>query len=316
MASNNRLLRWLGLCLCGVALLSESAAGTYKWVDEKGVTHYSDTLPPDYSKNANSEIDKRGMVKKKTERALTDAEIKAKQNELQRLKDEEQTAKEQKRLDEIMLATYAAESEVDLVRDRSLEPYDGKIYLSRERIKLLQQQLGDQNKQLAFYTGTTAGGKKKTPPPRLLKELAATTKEIDTLEKSIKDLENEKTRIVAKFADDKRRFREVKAAGGAGLRVGANTDRSGIPTWVEVRSPLAKDCLGYWQDTLGGRAYAVFAEIKRDAQAAELLLETRVRKTTGEFVNVKASCPLKSDGTFDVEGIRIKRTRYERGKDY
>lgn len=294
----------------------DGAAETYKWVDEKGITHYSDTLPPGYSKNANTQIDKRGMVKKKTERALTEAEIKAKRQEIQRLKEEEIKAKEQKRLDEVMLATYATESEVDLVRDRSLEPYDGKIYLARERIKLLQQQLVDQNKQLAFFTGTTAGGKKKTPPARLTKELAATTKEISTLENSIKDLENDKARIVAKFADDKRRFREVKAAGGAGMRVDEVAVRGNIPTWVEVRSPLARDCLANWQDTLGGGAYTVFAEIKQDRDYAELLLETRVRKVTGEFVNIKASCPLKTDGTFNMEGVRVKRKRYELGKDY
>lgn len=297
-------------------MTSDAAAETYKWVDEKGVTHYSDTLPPGYSRNANTQIDKRGMIKKKTERALTEAEIKVKQQEIQRLKAEEIKVKEQKRLDDVMLATYATESEVDLVRDRSLEPYDGKIYLARERIKLLQQQLVDQNKQLALFMGTTASGKKRTPPARLTKEVVATNKEISTLENSIKDLENDKARIVAKFADDKRRFREVKAAGGAGMRVDEVAARGNIPTWVEVRSPLARDCLANWQATLGGRAYAVFAEIKRDRDYAELLLETRVRKVTGEFVNIKASCPLNTDGSFNLDGVRVKRQRYELGKDY
>ena len=297
-------------------LAGETAAGTYKWVDEKGVTHYSDSLPPSYSKNANTQLDKHGNVKKKTERALTDAEIKAKQDEIQRLKEEEIKAKEQKRLDEIMLATYASENEIDLVRDRSLEPYDGKIYLARERIKILQEQLVTQKKQFASYTGTTAAGIAKTPPPKLSKDIAAAGKEMTTLEASIKELENEKTQMVAKYADDKRRFREVKVAGGAGMRVDKGADRGNIPSWIEVNSPLAKDCLVNWQESLGGRAYAVFAEFKRDGQLTELVLETRVRKATGEFVNVKAICPLKSDGTFDMEGIRVKRFRYQQGKEY
>ncbi len=295
--------------------MGEGTAATYKWVDEKGVTHYSDTLPPDKSKNANTQLDRRGVVKKKTERALTAVEVQAKQEEIQRLKKEEVKAKEQKRLIEIMLATYAAESEIDLVRDRSLEPYDGKIFLARERIELLQRQLIDQNKQMTLFTGTTLSGKKKTPPPRLTKEIAAITKEVSTLEKSIKELESEKSRIVVKYGDDKRRFREVKAAGGAGIRSGGPADRYSVPTWVEVASPLASGCFANWQDSLGGRAYAVFAEIKRDAQSAELVLDTRVRKNTGEFVTIKARCPLKSDGSFDVEAIRIKRTHYQSGKN-
>jgi Domain of unknown function (DUF4124) len=303
--------------IAAMLIVASAVSGeTYKWVDEKGVTHYSDTLPPDYSKNANSRIDKRGMVTKKTDRALTEAEIKAREEEVKRLKQEDIKAKEQKRLDEIMLATYANEAEIDLVRDRSLEPFDGKIFAARERIKYVQQVLADQAKDLEFYDGLTKSGKKKSIPPRILKDIAAKKQEIVDLELSIKNLEIDKGNIVTKYSLDKQRFREIAAAGGAGRRLGDSPEKDKIPTWVEVRSEIARTCLDSWQDTLGGRAYAVFAEIKRDGQTADLVLETRVRRRTGEFSNVKASCPLNSDGTFDKEGIRVKRARFEAGKDY
>ena len=309
---------WFGAIAFATILLmaKTTSADTFKWVDEKGVTHYSDTLPPDYSKNANTRIDKRGIVTKKTDRALTEAEIKARENEVQRLKQDEIKAKEQKRLDEIMLATYANETEIDLVRDRALEPFDGKIFAARERIKYVQQYLVDQAKELEFYQGVTKKGEKKSLPVRIVKDIAAKKKEIVDLEQSIKFLETDKGAVVTKFSLDKQRFREIAAAGGAGRRLGDSPEKDKIPTWVEVRSDIARTCLENWQETLGGRAYAVFAEIKRDGQSADLVLETRVRRRTGEFTNVKATCPLKTDGTFDKEGIRIKRTRYEAGKDY
>ena len=296
--------------------LQAIAAGTYKWVDEKGVTHYSDTLPPQYSKNANSQIDKRGVVVRKTDRALTAAEIEAREQEKKRQKDEETKAKEQKRLDDLLLATFAVEDEIDLARDRSLEPYDGKIYLARDRIKYLQQHLAEQSKELEFHTAARKSQKKKVSaaPTALSKDIAASEREIAELEASIKLLEKDKTKVVYKYSEDKRRFRDVKAA--ANTAAGRPTDKYAIPTWVEVNGQLASECLDKWQDTLGGRAYAVYAEIKREAQQAELVLETRVRKRTGEFVNVKASCPLKSDGSFDVEGIRIKRARFDASKSY
>jgi Domain of unknown function (DUF4124) len=291
-------------------------AETYKWVDEKGITHYSDTLPPDYSKNANSRIDKRGIVTKKTDRALTEAETKAREDEIKRLKQEEIRAKEQKRLDEIMLATYANETEIDLSRNRSLEPFDGKIFAARERIKYVQQTLAELTTKIAGYKEATQADPKKKPPSRILKDIDSKKTEIAELEQSIKLLEADKSATVNKFSLDKQRFREIAAAGGAGRRLGDQANKDKIPTWVEVRSDLARTCLEQWQDTLGGRAYAVFAEIKRDGQTADLILETRVRRKTGEFTNVKASCPMRADGTFDKEGIRIKRTRYETGKDY
>lgn len=317
MAFTSRLFRHAAIALFGLGAIAagSTSAETYKWVDEKGVTHYSDTLPPDYSKNANSRIDKRGMVTKKTDRALTEAEIKAREDEIKRLKLAEINAKEQKRLDEIMLATYANENEIDLSRDRSLEPYDGKIFAARERIKYVQQTLAELLKKIEPPQGSAADPKKK-PPARIVKDIENQKKEIVALEQSIKNLEADKSAVVTKFSLDKQRFREIEVGGGAGRRLGDAAEKDKIPTWVEVGSGMARSCLELWQDTLGGRAYAVFAEIKREGQLADLVLETRVRRITGEFTNVKASCPLLSDGTFDKEGIRVKRARYQAGKDY
>lgn len=317
MAFASSFFRRSAIAILGLFVFAAdfAMAQAYKWVDEKGVTHYSDTLPPDYSNKANSRIDKRGVVTKKTDRALTPAEIKAREEEIKRLKQAEIDAKEQKRLDEIMVATYANENEIDLSRDRSLEPYDGKIFAARERIKYVQQTLAELVKKTQAYQSTATEPKKK-PSPRMVKDIENQKKEIAALEQSIKNLEADKGAVVNKFSLDKQRFREIVAGGGAGKRVGDASGKDKIPTWVEVRSDLARSCLDHWQDTLGGRAYAVFAEIKREGQLAELVLETRVRRRTGEFTNVKAACPLLSDGTFDKEGIRVKRSRFELGKDY
>ncbi len=317
MASgNSKLLRRFASVVLLFLVAGGVSAEMFKWVDEKGVTHYGDALPPEYSQKANSRIDKRGVVTKKTERALTETEIQARESEIQRLKQEEIKAKEQKRLDEIMLATYANEIEIDLFRDRSLEPFDGKIFSARERIKYLQQQGADQAKLAKTFQGTTKKGEKKTPSARMIKDIAVNKKEIDELEISIKHLEGDKSTMISKFSLDKQRFREIAAAGGAGRRLGDSPARDKIPTWVEVNSEIARTCLENWKDSLGGRAYAVFAEIKRDGKLADLVLEARVRKSTGEFKNAKATCPLRSDGSFDPEGIRVKRARYELGKNY
>ena len=148
----------------------------------------------------------------------------------------------------------------------------------------------------------------------LVVNIAAKKKEIGELERSIKNLEIDKAALVTKYSRDKQRFREIAAAGGAGKRLGNSTEKDKIPTWVEVNSEVVQSCLKNWQDTLGGEAYAVFAEIKRDGQLADLVLETRARKKTGEFANVKATCPMRSDGSFDQDGIRAKRALYVTGK--
>jgi hypothetical protein len=40
------MMRWILLLLAGLALQANAQGGLYKWVDEKGIVHYSDTPPP------------------------------------------------------------------------------------------------------------------------------------------------------------------------------------------------------------------------------------------------------------------------------
>ena len=291
-----------------MAIAGQASAEMYKWVDEKGVTQYGDRLPPEYSQKANTKLNKGGIATKKTERAMTPAEIQARDDEAERVRQEAIKAKEEKRLDDIMLATYANESEIDLVRDRSLEPFDGKTLAARERIKYLQPLLADLTKQMGPYQSAT--GPKKTAPPRLAKEFDAKKKEISDLSRSIKNLETDKAAVVTKYSQAKQRFREIAAAGGAGKRLDSAAAQTNLPTWVDVNSEVAQSCLKNWQETLGDGVYGVFAEIKQAGQLADLILETRLRKKTGEFANAKATCPMRADGSFDQEAIRAKRAQY------
>ena len=43
----------------------------YKWVDDKGVVHYTDKIPPEAVDKANTELSKEGIPVKKTDKVLT-----------------------------------------------------------------------------------------------------------------------------------------------------------------------------------------------------------------------------------------------------
>ena len=91
-------------------------AAMYKWVDENGVTHYGDSIPPEYRNRANEELNKRGVIIKKNDAALTPEQIKAKEAELAKRKQEKET----NRRDAVLLGTYSSAEEIDLARDRNL----------------------------------------------------------------------------------------------------------------------------------------------------------------------------------------------------
>src|SRR5437868_14098297 len=50
---------------------------TYKWVDDKGIVHYSDKMPPDAVNGAHVELDRQGRQLTKVDRALTPEALRA-----------------------------------------------------------------------------------------------------------------------------------------------------------------------------------------------------------------------------------------------
>ncbi|HMK14270.1 MAG TPA: DUF4124 domain-containing protein, partial [Burkholderiales bacterium] len=107
------LLKFLHLFNYSVLLLLLATAGVpafavmYKWVDENGVTHYGDSIPPQYINRANVELNQGGVVLKKNEPALTPEQIKAKEAELAKRKQEGDT----RRRDAVLLGTYTSAEE-------------------------------------------------------------------------------------------------------------------------------------------------------------------------------------------------------------
>ena len=71
----------------GAALLvgaGAARAATYKWVDEKGVVHYTDKMPPEAVDKASVELNKQGVPVKKTDQALTPEQRRASEQEAER----------------------------------------------------------------------------------------------------------------------------------------------------------------------------------------------------------------------------------------
>ncbi|MBC7944319.1 MAG: DUF4124 domain-containing protein, partial [Burkholderiales bacterium] len=84
-----RLLILISIVLLTLPVLP-AAARTFKWVDEKGITHYGDSIPVQYKNAGNVELNKRGIVIRKNTPALTDEQIKQRDDDIAKQKLEEQ----------------------------------------------------------------------------------------------------------------------------------------------------------------------------------------------------------------------------------
>ena len=189
------------------------AFAAYKCVDEKGVTRIGETPPEECANVVMYEITKGGQVLRKIDPSLTEAQVKAKKDEEERKLQADRQAAEQRRKDEALLNTYASEREIDMTRDRNLEPINGRIKVARERIAAVDKRVLEIEEEMEFYkAGKSKAAKGRETPQNLVHDLERVKKEKVQLEKSIASSEKEIENLRAKYDTDKKRWLALKAA--------------------------------------------------------------------------------------------------------
>jgi hypothetical protein len=194
------------------ALYVPAAGAAYKCVDEKGVTHIGDTPPAACANVMLYEVSRSGAVVNKIEPTPTPEQLKAKLEEEARRKEAEKAFAEQKRKDLALLSSYSNEKEFDVARDRNIEPLNGRIYNSRDRLKVLDKRMREIDDEMEFYkAGKSKTAKAREAPMPLVHEQQRVKTEKDALEKSIVANEKEIESLKVKFDTDKKRWMDLKA---------------------------------------------------------------------------------------------------------
>ncbi len=204
-----KTVRYLAGAAATGLLLGAGAAHAgklYKWVDDKGITHYSETIPADQKDRSSTEIDKKGRVLKQNEAALTKDQVQAIQEERIRRKSEEKQVEEQRRRDNALLNTYTTESEIDDARVRAIAGATQAKQAIEARYKTALSRSTGLRKQV---DGLVKTGK---PVPEAVRE-ELTTSEQDTakIAGELKLKEAEIANLQQKYDYDKTRFKELMA---------------------------------------------------------------------------------------------------------
>lgn len=183
------------LVLTSGQLHAADSAHIFKWVDEKGVTHYGDSIPPQYADRAKSEINSKGMAVKPRQTAKS--------------KDDKTTKEmtEQERSDRALLAAYTSEQEIDAARDRNLQ--SAKLLTdSLQQRKVSAQARMDARKK----TMDDIIKRKKPIPDDLTQEQKENQAEMARIDDQIMQQNANMEAIHKRFDNDKRRYVELKSA--------------------------------------------------------------------------------------------------------
>jgi len=186
------------------------AGAAFKCTDAKGITHIGDTPPPGCKEVMMYEVTPSGKVLREIEPTLTPEQAKARADAAEKKKAADAIAAEQKRKDLALLSTYASEKELDVARDRNIEPIKGRITSSQDRIKAVEDRQKKIKEEMEFYK---AGKSKKggEMPANLTDDLKRAEGEKTALIASMAAYEKEIEDIKAKFDADKKRWVDLKS---------------------------------------------------------------------------------------------------------
>lgn len=182
-----------------------SEARFYRWVDEQGVVHYTDQIPPTQVDKGHTSLSDKGVPLETVPPAQTLDELKREQ-ELKRLRAEQERLLEQQRAaDRVLLSSFRSVDDLIMARDGKLASVDVVIGVARGNIRREQERLAQLRSEAADLE--RAG---RPIPPHMDEGIAKTERAIRDAYTSIVERERQKEEIRVAFDRDHKRFRQLK----------------------------------------------------------------------------------------------------------
>ena len=193
-----------------LAVSTAQAEKVYKWVDEEGVTHYGDYIPPEYSERQHSILNDQGVQLKVVEGALTYEQRKQRRLEAEAEAVAERAREASQLRDRVLLSTYLSVEEIEDLRDRRIELVQAQIHVTEIYLDNLRSKLEKLELDAQRYSPYNTDPKAKPIDEKLARELADTIDSIMLYEQTLKSSQAEQRRLQSKFASDITRFTELK----------------------------------------------------------------------------------------------------------
>jgi hypothetical protein len=189
--------------IAGIAFSLPATAKMYKWVDDQGVTHYGETIPPEYANKDRTELNKTGRAIKKDE-VLSPEERLAKKEAEAKKRAEAEAILESKRRDKALVNTYSSPAEIDLARSRNLQQIDARVSGVGAQAKIVSDRLLGLQKEADGYK---QAGKKL--PASLQEDLTETQTRLTKLQQDLDKAKAEKSAMEARYDADKARYKDL-----------------------------------------------------------------------------------------------------------
>lgn len=179
---------------------SAPKTATYRWVDDQGVVHYGDQVPPQYAGKDHEVLNGQGVPvghvdgQKSPDQLASEARDRA-------------AIIRQKQHDAFLVTTYTSVKDIESLRDSRLEQLKGQRTAAQQYIESLRSRLGALQTRALSFRPYSANARRM--PDDLAEDLVRTLNEMRTQTSALANEAEQEGKLRAQFQEDIERYREL-----------------------------------------------------------------------------------------------------------
>jgi hypothetical protein len=174
----------------------------YRWVDEQGVVHYGDHIPPQYATQERAILNSQGVevghldAQKSPEAQAADARVRAEQMK-------------KKQHDAFLVSTYTSVQDIEALRDVRLDQLKGQRAAAEQYVESLRVRLASLQARALTYRPYAERQDARRMPDDLAENLVRTVNELREQTTALTANTEAETSLRTQFQADIERYREL-----------------------------------------------------------------------------------------------------------
>lgn len=197
---------WLALAAALAWAAPQQEQKLYRWVDENGIVHYGDSVPPEFADADKQILNEHGITLDIVRGKKTPEELAEERRQLEL----EEQRELQRRQDQALLATYLSVDEIIMHRDRRVELFKAQARVTELYLRNLERRLQDLQELASRYRPYSDDPDAEMIDPALSADIAETRDTIERHRDNLQRFREDEKDIVASFNVDIDRFKSLK----------------------------------------------------------------------------------------------------------
>jgi hypothetical protein len=175
---------------------------TYRWVDDQGVVHYGDTVPPQYAGKDRQVLNADGVPVNDLPAQKTPEQLAAEEHERAEMI-------KQKQHDSFLVTTYTSVKDIEALRDARLDQLKSQQSAGQQYVESLRSRLAALEARALTYRPYSDNANARRMPDDLAENLVRTANELQVQSTALAARASEEANVREQFNADIARYREL-----------------------------------------------------------------------------------------------------------